>query len=219
MKHAASFESLESRTLMSVEKDLLTTPLVAPTDLAQLEIKGSTLYITGTRKDDHITITRMNGRPEDFALERSVSLFTGAKFLGTPPHQVAFPKPNLALGEFTNHVITLIIDTGKNRYFADANGIANIRLQGGAGDDTLRIGRNVLINADIRGGVGNDTLEAGKRNDILRGDNGDDVLIAAYGGNRTRLHGGEGFDHAIGPSFGGDHVNDSVEKFTVLTPG
>src|SRR5205809_42271 len=72
-----------------------------------------------------------------------------------------------------------------------------IRVDGGAGDDQIVLGRR-NVPATLNGGIGDDTLSAGNGNDSLIGGAGSDYLFGR-GGNDT-LDGGKGTDMIVGGS-------------------
>ena len=100
---------------------------------------------------------------------------------------------------------------GNDVLVVDADVDANIKADGGDGDDvliggggndTLKGGRG---NDVILGGAGNDTLDGGKGNDCLFGGEGNDTLHGGKGndwlfggGGNDRLYGGKGNDHLYG---------------------
>ena len=92
-----------------------------------------------------------------------------------------------------------VVINGQEQGTYTANG--NVVISGGAGDDTLVIGRiknPVLFN----GGEGNDTLAGGAKGDILVGGPGDDTLSAGAG--RDIVIGGDGADTISG--LGGNDI-------------
>src|SRR5688572_13646586 len=58
----------------------------------------------------------------------------------------------------------------------DAASLRSIRVDAGAGHDTVTVDESILTPADVAGGVGNDTLIGGGGHDRLDGGAGDDVL-------------------------------------------
>lgn len=89
----------------------------------------------------------------------------------------------------------------------EAAAIGGFEVNGGAGDDTIALGKTVEVPATLRGGDGNDLLVGGLGNDKLVGGNGDDTLSgrsgddALYGGaGNDALYGGLGNDKLIGGS-------------------
>jgi Ca2+-binding RTX toxin-like protein len=81
--------------------------------------------------------------------------------------------------------------------------IGSIKVNAGAGDDLVILGRR-SANAKLIGGKGNDSLSSGDGNDTLYGGEGDDYLFGRDGNDR--LDGGDGADDL----FGGNGENDSV---------
>ncbi len=160
------------------------------------EVIGSTLYVTGTDKDDVITVRLRSG-----AL---VVRINGAK-LG------AFTAVTeiVARGLDGDDRITIGGTVPQNATLE--GGAGNDYLKGGAGDDTLlgQDGNDVLIavrgddlldggdgSDELRGGEGNDTLLGGADNDLMRGNAGDDVLDGGDGDDS--LDGGSGNDQLFG---------------------
>lgn len=76
----------------------------------------------------------------------------------------------------------------------DVTGV--ITLDGGEGDDLIRVGRRIRLPTIINGGEGNDILIGGMGKDILFGDDGDDILRGR--GKSDVLSGGEGNDILFG---------------------
>jgi len=69
-------------------------------------------------------------------------------------------------------------------------------LDGGAGNDFLRVSTALTTPATLLGGAGNDTLRGGSGNDIAIGGDGNDLLIGRDG--QDILVGGTGADFLIG---------------------
>jgi Ca2+-binding RTX toxin-like protein len=90
----------------------------------------------------------------------------------------------------TTIVVTL---NGVNDGSFDHNDVTGIVLNGLDGDDTLRIGANI-IGATLDGDAGNDTLLGGQGDDTLDGGDGLDTLDGKEGADL--LIGGPGFDAA-----------------------
>jgi Ca2+-binding RTX toxin-like protein len=87
----------------------------------------------------------------------------------------------------------------------EAAAIGGFEINGGAGDDTIEVGKEVEVPATLRGGDGNDHLVGGLGKDKLVGGPGDDTLSgrggddALYGGpGNDALYGGLGNDKLIG---------------------
>jgi len=202
---------------------ITTTPIAAPKDLAQLEIRDGALIIAGTHKDDRITITRESGDSKRaIPIAQFVSLryervdtdgdANGIRLVSSVPTDATRDR--------------FIITTGKNSYFADVFGLTQIRLNGGDGNDTLQIGKNLLVPADVRGRAGNDTLEAGSRKDILRGGAGDDTMINVVGISAIgHYQGGDGNDTLLTTQRVGrflvqqDQIGDVFESYRFVDAG
>jgi hypothetical protein len=94
------------------------------------------------------------------------------------------------------------------------NRIAQIRIDGRAGNDRLEVAANIRTDAvlygragvdTLVGGSGNDTLYGGEGRDYLYGNAGNDVLISLGDAAIDRLYGGAGFD-----SFWADTGSDEI---------
>jgi len=200
---AAAIESLESRTLLSDTIRLPTfpdfeRPVFPPFDfqpakeLSFIRIESGVLLINGTHKNDRITVTRLDQRPKVFDATATNLVDSNAVMVTSKFGSIVLPVSNQQPESL------LLVRSGGERYYVDAALIDEIRIDGGGGNDIIRVGRDVRIDADLRGGVGNDTLEAGQRNDFLRGGNGDDTLIAVVPGPMSRYQGGAGLDRISG---------------------
>jgi Ca2+-binding RTX toxin-like protein len=230
MSQAASFESLESRTFLdaSAFPDFkfperphfpdIDPALKVPTALSSIKIKDGVLLVSGTHKDDRILVTRIDGRPQAFDS-------IGANFAGSNALMMTNKYGSVVLPVTTNEPESVIlVRVGGERYYVDPAVISEIRIDGGAGEDSIRVAKNVGIHADLRGGVGDDTLEAGQMRDILRGGNGNDELIATRFGPVSRYHGGEGQDRLVARFTSRDTVPTSfdrpegVEVYVFLSP-
>lgn len=88
-------------------------------------------------------------------------------------------------------------------YTFDSVAVNGILVQGGDGNDKIRIGAGIASaslyggagNDSLYGGAGNDTLDGGTGQNLLSGGDGDDVLVA-YNGSADQLQGGKGADSA-----------------------
>lgn len=78
-----------------------------------------------------------------------------------------------------------------------------IKIDAGAGNDTVTIDASVTTNCDVLGnagndtllgGAGDDTLNGGLGNDSLNGNDGDDILVSVGGGVMDKVTGGNGND-------------------------
>jgi len=78
-----------------------------------------------------------------------------------------------------------------------------IHLDGGDGDDRIRVGRWVKSSTIINGGDGDDVIIGGMRQDVIMGGDGDDILRGR--GRADVLVGGDGDDKLIG-----DHGRDVI---------
>jgi Ca2+-binding RTX toxin-like protein len=110
---------------------------------------------------------------------------------------------------------TFNLGAGNDTLVVDSNVNANIKANGGSGNDVMIGGNgNDHLNGGsgndyIDGGKGNDWLDGGRGNDVIFGREGNDVLLGGKGndwlfggkGNDVVL-GGQGHDHAFGgPGF------------------
>jgi len=75
----------------------------------------------------------------------------------------------------------------------DVNGVENIVVAGGGGDDTITAGNGLatLTRLTLDGGAGNDTLIGGDGNDTLLGGDGNDIVIGGRGSDVAQLGGGD----------------------------
>ncbi len=76
------------------------------------------------------------------------------------------------------------------------SGVTKIVGNAGAGNDSIKIDPLVTIAVELSGGLGNDELMAGGGAALLRGDEGDDLLIG--GSENDQLFGGAGADTLMG---------------------
>jgi hypothetical protein len=108
-------------------------------------------------------------------------------------------------------------DDGSADFSFDRASVAEILLQGGNGDDVLRIDESNGVFGDtipitLEGGNGNDQLVGGAGVETLKGGNGDDKLL---GGGAGTLSGGNGDDTLAGgpgaETLLGGNGNDTVD--------
>lgn len=98
--------------------------------------------------------------------------------------------------------VTIQGGDGADEIQVNGNVTADIRLEGGAGNDTLRggDGKETLIGGDgndvITGGKGNDYISGGDGEDYLEGGEGDDVISGGKG--RDTMYGLDGADVMLG---------------------
>jgi Ca2+-binding RTX toxin-like protein len=74
----------------------------------------------------------------------------------------------------------------------DAASLRAVRVDAGAGDDTVMVDEGLFVTADVTGGDGNDTLIGGGGHDQLDGQRGNDVLDGR--GGADAMIGRDGFD-------------------------
>jgi hypothetical protein len=98
----------------------------------------------------------------------------------------------------------VVVKTNGHKQGVAYDGVTQINVDGGAGDDRVVI-RAFRISANVTGGEGNDTLIGGKGDDSLAGGEGDDKLrgrrgadLLSGGGGNDRLRGGAGDDSVTG---------------------
>src|SRR5581483_4051909 len=151
-------ESLEARRMLAAT----TAPFgsaVEPTFSAHVTKTGS-LLVQGTRLNDQILVTM------------------------TPPKTAVAVQipPVIHLGDRAGAVyvkasnnVGVSITSGYDLSL----GIRRIVIDGGAGNDDLRIDSNVKLKAILIGGKGNDILIGGPLGDVLSGGPGNDSLEAA----------------------------------------
>lgn len=76
------------------------------------------------------------------------------------------------------------------------NGVEEITIRGGAGNDMIAVAKNLGVNVVVHGGDGSDELQAGSGGDVLLGEAGNDTLKGRDGVDI--LVGGDGDDHIQG---------------------
>ena len=91
-----------------------------------------------------------------------------------------------------------------------ASEIDNITINGGDGDDNIRVFNAIVVDAVISGGAGNDIIRGGGGNDTINGDDGNDGLLGRNGNDI--VIGGEGNDILLGNAgrdilIGGDQAD------------
>jgi Ca2+-binding RTX toxin-like protein len=116
------------------------------------------------------------------------------------------PAPfSIDIGTSENLVLNA---NGGNDTFTAGNGLAgliNLKVDGGAGDDTLT------------GGDGNDVLMGGDGNDVINGGRGSDVMIGGAGDDTFVWNPGDGSDTVEGQAgndtlqFNGANINEKID--------
>jgi Ca2+-binding RTX toxin-like protein len=160
MIHSPFIETLETRRHFAIS----------------IVVEGMTLNVTGTAKNDVITIGR-----ETFGSERLV---------------VKVNKVSTIVGESEFSLAQLYGYGGNdNIRVEESNGkiTSTIYIFAGSGDDTLSTAAG---NDKIHGDSGNDTIYGGNGKDKLFGDSGDDVINGE--GGRDTVYAGEGNDSVFG---------------------
>src|SRR3954453_23291399 len=142
------------------------------------------------------------------------SLEARAMLSGTPldvtQATVTFGKELRVAGTSANDQITvtqtdagLVVSTGSGWSATYAGPYASLRIDGGAGNDTIVVDAAVMVDATLVGGTGDDTLTGGSGDDHLYGGQGtnklnggagDDVLVTIGGSTSDLLTGGAGRD-------------------------
>jgi uncharacterized delta-60 repeat protein len=124
----------------------------------------------------------------------------------TPPPPVPYTLINgkLALTATAGNDTVSVTKNGSGQVVITNNGtpytvtgaVTSIVLDGGNGNDTLKVSTAFTIPATLIGGAGNDTVRGGNGADVLIGDAGNDTLIGRNG--RDMVVGGIGADLLIG---------------------
>jgi Ca2+-binding RTX toxin-like protein len=159
------------------------------------QLEGRQLLSAAFSVIDGTLIVRGTGRADQIRVDTTIPVALAV---------VGAPVPTSKV------VVTL---NGRRREF-DASTINRIRIEAGAGDDLVLLGRNpltpshfapggsALVPATLLGGDGDDTLVGGERDDLLLGGAGRDALAGSYGGDT--LDAGSGSDELLGQD--GDDV-------------
>jgi hypothetical protein len=100
-----------------------------------------------------------------------------------------------------------------NELVCEATPIGGFEVNGGAGDDSVIVAREVPIPVTLRGGPGQDRLIGGAGADKLTGGPGNDVLVGRAGSDS--LYGGPGDDRLVGGS-GNDLLHGESGEDTLL---
>ncbi len=134
---------------------------------------------------------------------------------GTSPVQATLTGGDLVINGSRNDD-DVDVDLGKDQRIVVSSGgkeigsfdlasVSTIQFHGWAGDDRVKIDKNIGVLAILDGGAGNDTLSAGGGNAILLGGPGDDDLqgsdhrdVLIGGGGADRLRAGSDDDLLIG---------------------
>jgi hypothetical protein len=97
----------------------------------------------------------------------------------------------------------LLIGDGTGWSKLHTGALAQIRVDGGGGNDLVEINANIKTHVILYGGAGSDTLRGGSGNDrvyggdgrdYLYGNGGDDVIVSLGDASVDRAYGGRGFD-------------------------
>ena len=99
---------------------------------------------------------------------------------------------------------------GDDSVTVDPSVKSGVRIEGGAGNDTITGGNG---NDTITGGNGNDKIDGGDGNDVLHGNGGDDQIQGGKG--RDIIHGHRGND-ALDGGDGQDYVDGGADNDKVL---
>ncbi len=143
------------------------------------ELRGNTLYIKGTNKDDNIQVihrkdtieVRMNKESEQFS---------------------AIGLENVQIQGFSGN--DLIEFDGPDAYCEPKIVKLNLDIDGGEGNDTIYGGAG---NDTLKGGAGNDELYGKQGNNTIYGGEGDD-FIGVLGSANDTIYGGAGNDEIYG---------------------
>lgn len=130
----------------------------------------------GTSGNDTVHIARAEGLLGDLGLYK----------VTTNGQSTYMTRQQLEATEFK-------LGKGDDVLLVDADVDANIKADGGAGNDLLIGGGG---NDDLKGGKGNDVILGGAGNDRLDGGKGKDWIFGGCGNDR--LYGGKGDDHLYG---------------------
>ena len=108
--------------------------------------------------------------------------------------------------------ILKVVDNGVTKTF-NADTVRLINVNGGNGEDLVRLAASVDIDSVIRGGNGKDSLFGGSGDDKIYGDNAKDYL--AGGAGNDSLWGGNGKDTLLGNA-GNDMLDGGRAKDSVV---
>lgn len=166
--------------------------------------------------------TTIGSLPSSLNLTRGLFVANGVAYLAsgsfglkteslTSSQVVLANQKLLVTGAIGNDLIQVTAGSG-NTVVATLNGagrqvnaaiVSSIRLLGGKGSDTIKIGSGVMA-VSVSGGDGNDTIVGGGSNDTINGDNGNDSIKGGAGSDL--LSGGAGNDAIFGDA-GNDALN------------
>jgi Ca2+-binding RTX toxin-like protein len=150
------YQSLEARRLLSSTS-------------VTLNLRGSTLFITGTSESDQVVITTPS--------HRTLRVETGDEVTDFSTSNVRRIVARLGLGDdtFSARSIRVAMDLdGQAGNDTLLSGDSSDTLWGGGGDDSLRAGNGRDI---VYAGDGNDTVFGEAGSDTLFGDAGNDRLV------------------------------------------
>ncbi len=178
------------------------TPMFQPLESRQLlsaVLSAGTLTVTGTAKNDRISIT----------LSKDLATVTVKETSGS-----RFRKGTTTSTDFTAADVTsIVVNAGAGNDSVALRGgkrstpfAVAATINGDAGNDNLA---GAAGNDTINGGEGDDNLYGGKGTDLLNGDAGDDLLVG--GADIDTLNGGAGDDLLVSK---GDGVIDIVDGGT-----
>ena len=108
--------------------------------------------------------------------------------------------------------ILKVVDNGVTKTF-NADSVRLINVNGGNGEDLVRLAASVDIDSVTRGGNGKDSLFGGSGDDKIYGDNAKDYI--AGGAGNDSLWGGNGKDTLIGNA-GNDMLDGGRAKDSVV---
>lgn len=107
----------------------------------------------------------------------------------------------------------IAVDLDGKKYSFTADEAKRLIIDGGAGNDKIRVAQDVKNNLHIVGGMGNDDIEGGSGNDVIYDKSGSNVL--AGGGGSDRITSGNGKDTIYG---GMNQYDLSTETRTGAVP-
>ena len=165
-----------------------------------------------TTGDGGVVLTALGAvDPDGFTLEPDLYKIAGPVVVvpPTPPTPAPVVPYTITDGVLTyngtsgNDVVTLgksaagtLVLTINGVPYPITTTITGVAINGGAGNDLIKVSNAITIPATLTGGAGNDTLRGGGGNDVLLGGDGDDALIGRDG--QDFLLGGTGRDLLIG---------------------
>jgi Ca2+-binding RTX toxin-like protein len=155
--------------------------------LAHAEERSLTVVLAGGPEPASIAIT-LSSDGRDYVIDSSAPLEAGGSVCAPPAGN-------------------------SHELLCEAAPIAGFEVNAGPKDDSVILGREILIPVTLRGGAGNDKLIGGAGNDKLIGGAGNDILVGRAGDDW--LYGGPGDDRLVGGS-GDDLLRGGNGQNTML---